>query len=106
MANVIVNFNHQDYHLACQDGEEERLTKLAEYVSGKADQIAKAMGSVSDIRLLLMTAILLADELDEARDGKPLAETGAEEQAALMEKTLAHSLKRIEDITRQVEADS
>ncbi|PCI32029.1 MAG: hypothetical protein COB54_08255 [Alphaproteobacteria bacterium] len=109
MANVIVTFNNQDYHLACQDGEGERLAKLADYVNDKAGQIAKAMGSVSDVRLLLMTAILLADELDEARDGKPMALKGAhdkaEHEADHMEKTLAHSIKRIEDITRQVEAE-
>ncbi|MBL4801000.1 MAG: cell division protein ZapA [Emcibacter sp.] len=106
MANVIVKFNKQDYHLACQDGEGERLTKLADYVNGKAGQIAKAMGSVSDIRLLLMTAILLADELDEARDGKPMAMKGEQNQAAQMATTLEHTLKRIEAITRQVEADA
>ena len=103
MANVIVTFNNQDYHLACQDGEGERLEKLADYVNGKARQIAKAMGSVSDVRLLLMTAILLADELDEARDGKPMAMMGTQGEADQMEKTLAQTIKRIEGITRQVE---
>lgn len=105
MANVIVKFNNQDYHLACQDGEGERLSKLADYVNDKANQIAKAMGSVSDVRLLLMTAILLADELDEARDGKPMEFKDAQDQSAHLQKTLAHTLKRIEDITRQVEAE-
>lgn len=105
MSNVIVKFNNQDYHLACQDGEGERLAKLAEYVNDKASQIAKAMGAVSDIRLLLMTAILLADELDDARDGKPMAMKGAQDNTDQMEKTLAHSISRIEDITRLVEAE-
>lgn len=105
MANVIVRFNHQDYHLACQDGEGERLSKLAEYVNDKASGIAQAMGAVSDIRLLLMTAILLADELDDARDGKPMALKDESDDAEQMVHTLAHTLKRIEDITRQVEAE-
>jgi len=103
MVNVTVKFNNQDYHLACKDGESGRLLQLADYVNGKADMIAEAMGSVSDIRLLLMTAILLADELYEARDGKPMALKDEQDVAAQMEKTLAHTLKRIEDITREVE---
>ncbi|VAV94079.1 hypothetical protein MNBD_ALPHA02-711 [hydrothermal vent metagenome] len=103
MANVIVKFNKQDYHLACKDGEGERLSKLADYINDKAAQIATVMGSVSDIRLLLMTAILLADELDEARDGKVMAQKDDQDQAAKLEKTLEHTLKRIQDITRQVE---
>ncbi|MCK5424469.1 MAG: cell division protein ZapA [Emcibacter sp.] len=105
MANVIVKFNNQDYHLACQDGEGERLSQLADYVNGKATQIAKAMGSISDVRLLLMTAILLADELDEARDGKPMAMKNAQDDAEQMEKIILHTVKRLEDITRQVEAE-
>ncbi len=96
MANVIVNFNNQHYHLACQDGEEERLLKLADYVEARATKIAGAMGAVSDFRLLLMTALSLADELDEGRNGTPVE----------LEKTLATALKRIEDITREVEAGS
>ncbi len=105
MPNVTVKFNNQDYHLACKDGEGERLQKLAEYVEAKAAQITKGMGQVTDSRLLLMTAILLADELDEARAGKPLAMTKAQDNADKMEKTLLHTIKRIENITRQVEAE-
>lgn len=105
MANVIVKFNNQDYHLACQDGEGERLSDLADYVNDKAEQIAKAMGSISDVRLLLMTAILLADELDEARDGKPLIMKSTEDNTEQMEKILLHTVKRLDNITRQVEAE-
>ncbi len=104
MANVIVKFNKQEYHLACKDGESERLSGLADYVNDKAAQIARSMGSVSDIRLLLMTSILLADELDEARDGKPMELKDEQDTAARLEKTLERTLKRIEDITREVEA--
>jgi len=106
MANIIVKFNHQDFHLACKDGEGDRLIKLAEYVEDKAKQIAKSMGAVSDVRLLLMTAILLADELDEAREGKPMADKNNVDHAAQMEKTLVHTLKRLGDITRQIEAEA
>ncbi len=105
MANVIVKFNKQEFHLACKDGEGERLEKLARYVDDKASQISKSMGSVSDVRLLLMTAILLADELDDLRAGKMLEENDAEGKAEEMEKTIAHAIQRIDDITRQVEAD-
>ncbi|PHZ85708.1 cell division protein ZapA [Paremcibacter congregatus] len=107
MANVTVKFNHRSYHLACSDGdgESERLIRLAKYVDDKAAMISSKMGAVSEPRLMLMTAILLADELDEARGGGALQENGAVEDATHMEQTLARTLKRIEDITRQVEAE-
>lgn len=102
MANVTVNFNNQHYHLACQDGEEDRLGKLADYVEDRAAEIAGSMGAVSDFRLLLMTALSLADELDEG--GQPIELKNTRDHVDRMEKTLATALKRIEDITREVEA--
>ncbi|NOZ41594.1 MAG: cell division protein ZapA, partial [Alphaproteobacteria bacterium] len=73
------------------------------FVEDKAAEIAQSMGAVSDFRLLLMTAISLADQLDETRDmadGKD-----PRDRAAHMEKTLVNALKRIEDITREAEAN-
>ncbi len=105
MSEVIVKFNHQNYHLACKDGEGERLNRLAEYVDDKAAQIVRNMGAVTDIRLLLMTAILIADELDEARNGKILKNGGAADKADHLQDTLIHTIKRLEDITREVEAE-
>jgi len=105
MSEVIVKFNHQNYHLACKDGEGERLNRLAEYVDDKAAQIVRNMGAVTDIRLLLMTAILIADELDEARNGKILKNGGAAGKADHLQDTLIHTIKRLEDITREVEAE-
>ncbi|MCF8474775.1 MAG: cell division protein ZapA [Emcibacter sp.] len=105
MANVTVKFNNRDYQLACQGGGEARLEKLAEYVIDKASEISKATGSVSDIRLMLMTAILLADELDEARDGKPMAQKETQDETNHLSETIAHTIKRIEGITRLIEAE-
>lgn len=105
MANVIVKFNNQNYHLACKEGEGGHLTKLADYVNSKAAEISDRMGAVADSRLLLMTAILIADELNEARDGKMLDDKDSQDKADQMEKILGSTLKRIEDITRQVEAE-
>ena len=105
MPEVNVKFNNQNFHLACKEGEGERLIKLAEYVNHKAAQISDKMGSITDTRLLLMTAILIADELDDAQGGRTLGDSGAENQADQLQETLLHTIKRIEDITREVETE-
>jgi len=70
MAQVTVTVNDKHYPLACANGEEERLKQLASYVDGKTKTLAKQLGHVSEARLMLMAAVLIADELHDSLDGK------------------------------------
>lgn len=70
MAQITVTVNSKHYPLACADGEEDRLEKLAAYVDSKTQMLAKQLGHVSESRLLLMAAVLIADELHDSLDGK------------------------------------
>jgi cell division protein ZapA len=73
MGQVAVTINGRTYTVQCTDGEEARLVELAGYVRGRADALAAEFqsggGPIGDDRLLLLTALLLADELWEARVG-------------------------------------
>src|ERR1700694_3230125 len=75
MGQVAVTINGRTYTLRCTDGEEARVTELATYVKGRTDALAEEFrsdhGPLSDDRLLLLAAILIADELWEAREGMP-----------------------------------
>lgn len=68
MAQVTVHVGGNDYRLACRDGEEERLEKLGQYLDRKAEDLQQSLGQVSETRLLLMSAILVVDELLELRE--------------------------------------
>ena len=67
MAQIELKIGGNAYTVACRDGEEPHLTKIAEIVDGKALDARQALGSVSEVRQLLFASLLLADELDEAR---------------------------------------
>ncbi|WP_417317097.1 cell division protein ZapA [Emcibacter sp.] len=98
MAETIVTFNNKSYHLACRNGEEERLRNLAEFIDAKADQLKSQMGAITDSRLMLMTAILLADELDDLKNGSLDLDS-----PALYEKTLSQAVKKVENLARTLE---
>lgn len=66
MAQVTVTINGRNYPVACNAGEEERISELARYVDGKVKTFAKDIGPVGEARLLLLAALVLADELAEA----------------------------------------
>lgn len=70
MAQISVTIGDKTYPLACANGEEERLYKLAAYVDSKAKSLGDKLGHVNEGRLMLMSAILIADELHEAMEGK------------------------------------
>ncbi len=67
MAEVVITFNHRTYRFACGEGEEERLRAIAAYLKTKLDALSAEHGQVGDERLVLMAALLIADELFDAR---------------------------------------
>jgi len=67
MATVTVEINGRPYAVGCADGQEERVRILAKQFDSQVRQVAADVGQVGDIRLFLMSALLLADELHEAR---------------------------------------
>jgi cell division protein ZapA len=65
LVNVMVN--GRAYTIACDEGEEEHLKELAAHVDGKVRELLESVGQVGDQRLLLMAAVLITDELFDAR---------------------------------------
>jgi cell division protein ZapA len=117
LVNVMVN--SRAYTIACDDGEEDHLKELATHVDRKVRELLETVGQVGDQRLLLMAAVLITDELFEARgriDGHAqkagdLASAHEEISGKLdqSEKTtiavLERTSKRVEDLTARLAAN-
>ena len=67
MATVTVEINGRPYAVGCADGQEERVRMLAGQFDQHVQNVAGQVGHVGDLRLFLMAALLLADELHETR---------------------------------------
>jgi|GEM_PF-4466857 len=68
MAQLSVTVNGRSYRLRCGEGEEERLHELAAFVSAHVGALNNEFGKIGDERLLVMSLLMLADDLLEARD--------------------------------------
>lgn len=68
MGQVQVTINGRSYRLDCADGQEHRLKELAGHVSEKIDHLVQNFGQVGDVRLLMMAALMTADELFDLRE--------------------------------------
>ncbi len=80
MGQVTVTVNEQTYTLACRDGDEARLAALAAVIDERAKALASRLGQVGEARLMLMVALLLADEIRDLRERGPAA---VQEDAAI-----------------------
>jgi cell division protein ZapA len=63
LVNIMVN--SRAYTVACDEGEEGHLKELAAHVDEKAREVLASVGQVGDARMLLMAALLIADEHNE-----------------------------------------
>jgi cell division protein ZapA len=67
MSQVSVTIAGRTYRIACAAGEEPHLEGLAALYDGKIEDMRSAFGDIGDMRLHVMAAITIADELAEAR---------------------------------------
>ena len=65
MGEVVVKINGRDFPLTCADGQEPRTRRLAQYVDSKIVEFSKSLGQIGEARLLLLAALVIADELSD-----------------------------------------
>ncbi len=76
MPEVDIKVAGRTYRIGCGDGEEDRARALGARVDVEATQLASQMGSVSEGRLMLLAALMLADKLQDSEEA--LTSAGAE----------------------------
>jgi cell division protein ZapA len=52
--------------MACEDGQEAHLARLGKYLDERILELRGKFGQIGDARLVVMAAIMIADELTEA----------------------------------------
>ena len=65
MGQVSVSINNRQYRMACEDGQEEHLTRLAQELDRRIAKLRSDFGEIGDMRLTVMAALIVGDELSE-----------------------------------------
>jgi cell division protein ZapA len=86
VAQVSVSINGRQYRMACDDGQEGHLTQLAQDLDQRIARLRNDFGEIGDMRLTIMAALLIADEMNEQVNRVRRAE---EECAALQDARMA-----------------
>ena len=67
MAQVTIQVNGKPYAVGCDDGQESHLRSLAAVIDAKVREVAPEAGQLGETRLMLMGALLIADDLSEVK---------------------------------------
>ena len=66
MSHINVTINGRQYRMACEEGQEVRLLKLAESLESRVGELRGKFGEFGDARLTVMAALTVCDELVDA----------------------------------------
>ena len=66
MNHVNVTINGRQYRMACEEGQEVRLLRLAENLEARIESLRGKFGEIGDARLTVMAALTACDELLDA----------------------------------------
>jgi cell division protein ZapA len=116
MPQVNVTINGRQFRMACEDGEEPHLMRLAEDLDARITRLRGRFGEIGDTRLTVMAALTLADELSEVKqklarlepelstlqDASVVSADRAQATQAAVAAALNAAAERIEDITRRL----
>jgi cell division protein ZapA len=116
MPQISVTINGRQFRMACENGEEARLTNLAADLDARIATLRTRFGEIGDTRLTVMAALALADELSEVKEKLARlepelatlqeasvisADRGQATQAAVVA-ALNAAAERIESLTRRL----
>jgi cell division protein ZapA len=106
MSQLSITINSQNYTIACDDGQEDRIRDLATGIDQKVQSLVDEVGQVGDNRLLVMAGLLVADELAEIKES--MDDFLSQKDSALKEDTklaegIDHLAQRIEAIASRLE---
>lgn len=104
MGEVTVRVNGRAYPVGCEDGQEQHVLALARVFDELVAQVARDVGQLGEIRLFLLGALLMADELAEARGRLQAAGLQLDKAEAARSRLESRAVAALEAAAQQIEA--
>ena len=118
MTHVNVTIHGRQYRMACEDGQEDHLLLLAKDLDRRIEQLKTSLGVSGDMRLVVMAALTIADELSDAakrlrrqedelavlQDARVVSTDRAQATQAAIIAALNAAAERIEGVARSLNA--
>lgn len=116
MSQINVTIHGRQFRMACEDGQEEHLLRLAQDLDRRIGDLRDKFGEIGDARLTVMAALTISDELTEAgrrirrleeelaalQDARAAAADRNKRTQAALVTAFNSASERIETITRRL----
>src|SRR5450631_176345 len=114
MSQVTVTINGRQFRMACEDGQESHLLRLAQDLDQRIERLRGTFGEIGDTRLTVMAALTVADELADTsgklrrleedlsglQDARAVSAERAEATQAAIAAALNSAAERIEQVIK------
>jgi cell division protein ZapA len=105
MSNVTLSIGGRTFTVSCADGEESHVSELGGLIDIKVEALGHTAGQ-NEVRMLLYAALVLADELKEARSTIAQHAASAPTATPALSEKLEKIAVRIENIAERLEAEA
>lgn len=118
ISQVTVTINGRNFRLACENGQETHLALLAGELDRRIGELRTRFGEIGDSRLMIMAALMTADDLAEnttrlrkleeelasLQDARVASVEHAKATQAAISAALNSAAERIEGLTKRLNA--
>jgi cell division protein ZapA len=116
MSQVTVTINGRQFRMACEDGQESHLLRLAQDLDQRIERLLGTFGEIGDTRLTVMAALTVADELADTsgklrrleedmaslQDARAASAERTDATQAAVAAALDSAAERIEQVTKVI----
>ncbi len=97
---VDINIGKRSFQLVCGEGQESHLQSLALEVGEKVDMLSKSMEGANDTLLMVMSSLMLQDELNELKSKVESNNVPASEQE--VDDAVAEAINAISEYVKSI----
>lgn len=83
MSKVGIHVNNKLFTIACDDGQETRVKQLGQYIDERFRELGQAGAAPNESYMLVLTSLVIADEMFDAREAAEAATANAGNVPAL-----------------------
>lgn len=108
MAELTLTINGKNFNITCDDGQEQRVIDLAHFIDGRLQDVSRAGAAHNESHLLVLTSLMLADEIFELRDqiynngGEPMSAGKIREDELAIAQAIESIAERIDGLAGKI----